>query len=235
MRELGEGMRRIFELMKGSELAEPELRNSSDFFAITLHHQQMYSPAEKAWLAQFDGSELNRNQRAVIVLGMGGKLVAPQDVINALGIVDWDEYRQIISSLQQLGIARNGLSDNQVFHEMRTKGLPRRSVPRVVMSVPRRSVVPIVFDDSAIETGELLFVSNVPSQLEEAEFSRFLSTIGEVAAIRIPRSIHGTRGFAFIEFVDASATVTALQKSNDRTLVFAGRILRIQRARAPRL
>lgn len=43
MRELGEGMRRIFELMKSSELAPPELKTDPSSFVLTLHHRPMYS------------------------------------------------------------------------------------------------------------------------------------------------------------------------------------------------
>jgi ATP-dependent DNA helicase RecG len=43
MQELGEGMRRIFELMRSSELAQPEISNDSSSFALTLHHRPMYA------------------------------------------------------------------------------------------------------------------------------------------------------------------------------------------------
>ena len=43
MRELGEGVPRMFHLMKSNELAEPEIRTSQDSFTVVLHHRSLYS------------------------------------------------------------------------------------------------------------------------------------------------------------------------------------------------
>ena len=59
MRELGEGMRRMFELMKSNELKPPDVSSESDSFSVTLRHSTIYSAAQQLWArsVRFLGSE----------------------------------------------------------------------------------------------------------------------------------------------------------------------------------
>lgn len=50
MRELGEGMRRIFELMKSNDLTPPDLFADNNSFSVTLHHKYIYTREQKLWL-----------------------------------------------------------------------------------------------------------------------------------------------------------------------------------------
>ena len=75
MRELGEGMRRMFELMKLSELTPPALSSDSDSFSVTLRHSTIYNSSQQLWLDQFDYLGLNREQKAIVVLGIGGNML----------------------------------------------------------------------------------------------------------------------------------------------------------------
>lgn len=104
MRELGEGIRRMFELMRQNELIPPELSTDGNSFCVTLKHNTIYDQQQTLWLQEFEAFHLSREQKAIVVLGQGGKLVAPQDIWDSLGIVDTDRYRQLIKSLQVLGI-----------------------------------------------------------------------------------------------------------------------------------
>jgi ATP-dependent DNA helicase RecG len=231
MRELGEGLRRIFELMKGNEMMEPELRNGPDHFSITLHHQQMYTVSEKAWLDQFAGIPLDRNQRAVIVLGQGGKLIAPQDITDSLGIVDWDEYRQIVSSLQDLGIIESTLTDNQVYRQMREGGMPRRSVPRWRIRIPGPKMSSTA---SALEKAELpsplsreLFVQDIPYRVNYKELLQFFGKFGVVSELRVPRGVQGTRGFCFLNYEEQSSATACMAAAQHGALQYKGRRLRV--------
>jgi ATP-dependent DNA helicase RecG len=100
MRELGEGMRRIYELMHSNELAPPEVLNSADGFAIRLTHRPLYTEKELLWLSQFDQFDLDREQKAVVLLGEGERMFSAQQVWDAVGIVDTEHYRKLASSLR---------------------------------------------------------------------------------------------------------------------------------------
>jgi ATP-dependent DNA helicase RecG len=233
MRELGEGLRRIFELMRGNELKEPELRNGSDYFAIALHHQQIYSPAEKAWLDQFSALNLDRNQRSVVVLGMGNNLIAPQDIIESLGIVDTEEYRQIISSLQDLGIIKDAVSRSEIYYQMKHKGIPtRRRVPRWQIVLPKETFnrqVRIDEADLPTPSHQRLYVQNLPYHLRETDLLQFFCQFGEVSDLSVPRGYNGTKGYCFVSFVHRKGAAELMNASKGR-LEFAGRILTIRLA-----
>ena len=228
MRELGEGLRRIFHLMRGSELLEPDLRNGADFFSITLHHEQMYTAAEKAWLEQFSSLELDKTQRAVIVLGRGGKIIAPNDIMESLGIVDTEVYRQVISSLQQLGIISRAVTDNQVFYQSKRQGLPKRSVPCWKITPP--GSIPVGARTAPVDVPasprRALLVQNIPYRLRNSDLFEFLSSFGEISDLRIPRGYHGTKGYCFVDYVTdggaealAAAAVSGLQFDGRQLMV----------------
>lgn len=65
MRELGEGIRRIFDLMRKNELAEPRLENRRNSFSVTLFHKPIYNNQERIWLEEFAEFELTREQKVI--------------------------------------------------------------------------------------------------------------------------------------------------------------------------
>lgn len=104
MRELGEGMRRIYDLMHSNELAPPQLESTTDGFSITLTNKAMYSQNDLLWLSQFDDFDLDRKQKAIVLLGQGGRIFSAANVWDAVGIVDTEDYRKLVDSLLKMGI-----------------------------------------------------------------------------------------------------------------------------------
>ena len=68
MRELGEGMRRIHELMKSNELAPPKIDSDGEIFGLSLFHRAMYSQDEILWLEQYASFGLLRNKKQLYYL-----------------------------------------------------------------------------------------------------------------------------------------------------------------------
>ena len=99
MRELGEGMRRIFELMRMNDLTPPELSADNNVFRVTLHHRYVYTPEQKLWLESFDSFNLSREQKTIVLLGYNNHTISPREIWDAVGIVDTEYYRQLIVSL----------------------------------------------------------------------------------------------------------------------------------------
>lgn len=130
MRELGEGMRRIFELMRSNELAPPEIGIDANSFTLTLHHRPMYNKDEALWLEQYDADHLSSEEKAVILMGRRGDLIAPNDIIRRLGIVDTEHYRQIVYSLQTKGVLETAIPKTKAQSTARSKRVAVRDIAR---------------------------------------------------------------------------------------------------------
>jgi ATP-dependent DNA helicase RecG len=54
MRELGEGMKRIFRLMEESDLIQPNLNTDLSTFIVTLFNRSVFNDQQRFWLSMFD-------------------------------------------------------------------------------------------------------------------------------------------------------------------------------------
>ncbi len=104
MRELGEGMRRIFKLLQDSDLAPPILASTPDRFSLTLSQQLIYTEKERLWLDNFASFLLSRTEKTVVRLGYNDHVISPQEIWDACGIIDTEDYRRLVEKLYQLNI-----------------------------------------------------------------------------------------------------------------------------------
>ncbi len=74
IRELGEGIRRMFDLMKSNELIPPKLESPNKSFIVSLFYKFIYNKEEKNWLDKFENYNLSREQKTVVKLGINGRL-----------------------------------------------------------------------------------------------------------------------------------------------------------------
>jgi ATP-dependent DNA helicase RecG len=257
MRELGEGMRRIFELMKTNELAPPEIKVSQNSFVLSLHHRPMYSKDESLWLGQYDIYSLTREEKAVMLMGRRGDLIAPNEIIRRLGIVDIEHYRQIVHSLQQKRLFESAITKDKATRDAKKKGLSIRDFPRFKIKQPRElgqtthspreqvsgpsaikhsramekeleSVVDTISNEAA-ESDLKLYVGNLPPNTTRRDVLAAFVNFGAPVDIVIPMRHNLTRGFAFVEFSDPQTTNTVL----DAKINIGGRHLTIRR-KSPR-
>ena len=67
MRELGEGVPRMFEVMEREGLRQPEFRmEGGAIFTVILRNTPVYSPDTLQWLKQFEGQRLNPDQKRLL-------------------------------------------------------------------------------------------------------------------------------------------------------------------------
>jgi ATP-dependent DNA helicase RecG len=106
MRELGEGMKRIFDLMQEQELEKPELYSNGLWFRVTLSNKTIFSAKEIEWLQQFDKYTLTKNQKQILLLGLGDKEISSNDIFKALNIsnTETEKFTQEVTILRNLGI-----------------------------------------------------------------------------------------------------------------------------------
>jgi ATP-dependent DNA helicase RecG len=150
MREVGEGVRRMFELMSDNELEPPVLESTNSIFSVTLKNSLVYSPEHRLWLDNFSIFDLSKDERTVVVLGYNNQEISPNQVISNVGIVDIEEYRKLISGLQKKGILYSLFDKRRANSIANRRGLSRRDVPRFRIVVPDTRSVPSA--ESAAQT-----------------------------------------------------------------------------------
>ena len=141
MRELGEGIRRIYELMNLNDLTSPELYSDNNIFSITLYHKYIYSQEEKIWLSSFSNFNLSREQKTIVRLGYNAHIISPHEIWDAVGIVDTDDYRQLLESLRELDILYRSVDSHKAYVIGKKKGIGKKKVPQFSIHLP--SQIPI--------------------------------------------------------------------------------------------
>lgn len=232
MRELGEGMRRIYELMHKNELAPPAISSTSQDFRITLTHRPIYSEKDQLWLSQFDVFSLDREQKAVALLGQEGRTFSPQQIWDAVGIVDTEHYRKLVHSLQKIGLLKS-LHRLEAQNLARAKKIPFRQFPRYTFSMPSSGSSRPVSSTTDVESpaqdvrnyANRILVGNLPLGFTQEELFESFSVIGEISEIHLPIDNGKTKGFAIVEFFEHADAARAIALDG---LEYAGRKLSIR-------
>lgn len=239
MRELGEGIRRMFELMKSNDLTPPELNADRNVFSITLHHRFVYTPEQKLWLDSFSSFNLSREQKTIVLLGYNKHKISPREIWDAVGIVDTEYYRQLIVSLQKLGILESAINKASAQNLAKKKKTAVKNIPRFSVSLPTTKAAPIGRHANAAQTklfesdtGDYarVYIGNVPHQITVSELEEFLSQFGAVEDVVIPTDplTRKPRGYAFAEFEHSSDAEKVIHAGR---LSFHGRPLYAREAR----
>lgn len=243
MRELGEGIRRIYELMKTNDLQPPQIESKNKSFKVQLSQKLVYSKEEKLWLDNFEKLNLTREQKTVVRLGTNGALFSPDDIWEAVGIVDTDKYRQLLESLRELGILQRNFDRNKAYLVARKTRTSKKQIKQFEIVVPASFKAKESVEQKSIEFKEKtetnidpseyskVYVSNIPYNISEDELMECFSQFGEVESVKIPRHFQtrNSRGFAFIEFDKQSDAEKAIQHSNQIEL--KGRRIYVQKSR----
>jgi ATP-dependent DNA helicase RecG len=101
MRELGEGIKRIFELMAQHELQKPKLYSNATWFRVALYHKSVFTEQQQHF---FDSFPLTSNQKKIVVLGMNEREISPDDIFKALSTDNRNIYDEAVTPLRNAGI-----------------------------------------------------------------------------------------------------------------------------------
>lgn len=224
MRELGEGFRRIYELMEKNDLVTPELFSGNKSFVVTLSQKMVYSKEETIWLENFKDVELSREERTVIRLGAKGELISPKTIWENVGIVDTDVYRQLLESLKQKGLLISEIAKPQAMAIARKKGIrDKKTIARFRIILPSKVSFENKYDKKQLDFSfrgiddsdyAKLFLGNIPFTISEIEVDEAFSRFGEIVSISIPQTPFGkSRGYAFIEFDESKSAKNAMEAS----------------------
>lgn len=128
MRELGEGMKRIFDLMKESELERPILYSNGLWFSVTLNNKTVYSAKQQEWLKLFSGFNLTSNQKNIVLLGMQDKEISKADIQSALNSTDLQVYNNEINYLTLKGILKKTKDQSLIWSESKKLKKPKNQI-----------------------------------------------------------------------------------------------------------
>ena len=240
MRELGEGIRRIHELMTSNDLTPPEFRAEPDTFSIGLQHRYLYSDEVKLWLEQFSSLKLSREEKTVIRLGYNEHVISAKEIWEAVGIIDTDAYRRLIESLMRLGVLKSRVTRSQVEYISRKHNKPRKSVPRYVIEAKTEALATASKEiqrrkrpvEGTVDEDEYsrVFVGNIPFEITQEELTEVFARYGTVSDVFIPISTATRRnkGYAFLEFDTRASAQRALAGSGE--VYIGGRAVHVKTA-----
>ena len=104
LREMGEGIPRMFQEMDHYGLRPPEFSIEGFFFIVTLHNTPIYDEATLRWLNQFGSSQINFRQRRLLAYAYShGKSFSTADYQH-VGEIDRDTAYREIRAMVKLGI-----------------------------------------------------------------------------------------------------------------------------------
>ena len=135
MREMGEGMRRIFRSMQDADLIPPEIQSDQSNFSIILHHKSVFSDSDQQWLLGYKPLKLTKQEMLIALMGKQGNLLSPQQIYDRLNLVDWDIYREIINQIKTKGILYDAKTKNQVTTKSRRR-FSIRLIPKLAVRAP---------------------------------------------------------------------------------------------------
>jgi ATP-dependent DNA helicase RecG len=122
MRELGEGMKRIFDLMNENELERPILYSNGMWFSVTLNNKTIYSQRQQEFLKLFSKNNLTNNQKKIVLLGIDDKEISPADIKNAINSTDLLTYNTEVTELRTNGLLieiRNNVTAKNLAFKLR--------------------------------------------------------------------------------------------------------------------
>lgn len=223
IRELGEGMRRMFELMNRNELVPPKIESPNKSFIVTLFYKFIYTKEEKIWLDNFKDLDLSREQKTVVKLGINGRLVSPKEIFENVGIVDTEKYRQLVESLDHLGILKREVSSGKAQVIAKKNNLSKKSIGRYkIMPLSQNQIFQNEIYDENYDKSDYakVFVAGVDWYATEKELEEVLSQFGDISDITIPKDPYAgkSKGYAFVEFESKQSAQNALNFEGSLTL-----------------
>lgn len=206
VREMGEGMRRIFLSFRNADLVYPELKSKGDIFSMILSYKSVFSDADQKWVEGFKPLIASREEMLVALMGKDGSILSPQQIYERLNLVDWDVYRAIIEPMQIKGVIYNAIPRTQKVNEARRRRVSQRTVPRIVVRPPQ---------DCEVALNELFQAINKAGKTEQIN-PQFLNQLNDQLLPNNPYRGSVTtlyRLLGFLNLIDASKKPTLSMKN----------------------
>ena len=193
MRELGEGMRRIFEAMEQSDLEKPTLLSDGQSFSMVLSNKSLFNQKEEGWLSLFHAAKLSRLQKRIVVAGIDGKELSPEGIYRAMNTTDRDTYDLEVTGLRKSGILQEIRSSGAAQQMARSKRIEKGKIPRFRIS-SQTAKAGSAQSDTALKASSLIrrelypeetgvFVGNLGNEPTELDLRGVFQRFGTVRKI----------------------------------------------------
>ena len=223
MREIGEGMKRIFHLMEESDLIQPVLNSDLTSFTVTLFNKSVFTDQQRAWLSMFEAYNLSGKQQRIVAAGMNGRELSRSDIEQAMNTRDLDTYNREVTYLRNAGILELTKSPSTRSALAKRKGQPRKKIPCFKVKDPREQIRQIKDRD----TLKKIAVFGLPLDITEKDLIDFFGVYGYVEDVEVPMPRDDFRTmFAFVTFSNSSTTLDLV--SGNQMLVMRGYPLTIK-------
>jgi len=136
MREMGEGMKRIFTLMLENELQKPKLYSNTVWFTVTLFNKSDFTPLQQEFLKLFNNFKLSSPQKRILVTGMDNNELSPFDIYSAINSRDRNTYDKEVTSLRNNGLLiqiRTNIQAKNIAFKLRKD---KEKIPRFKVVIP---------------------------------------------------------------------------------------------------
>ncbi|GAB4207747.1 MAG: helix-turn-helix domain-containing protein [Roseiflexaceae bacterium] len=205
MRELGEGMKRIFELMEQNELQKPTLYSNNTYFSVSLPNKSVFSEQQEQWLAMFEEFRLSSNQKKIVVLGMDDRSISPRDIYRSMNTSDRNTYDREVTGLRQSGILIEIRSNRDARSYAFLNKIAREEAPRFKVTIPATN-----------NTGRCVFVNNISRATSSDSLRRIFERCGPIERVDVPieSATNRPRGFAFVWYISADDAKKAITELN---------------------
>ncbi len=130
MREIGEGMKRIFTLMEQNDRQKPVLYSNTNWFTVTLYNKSVFSTKQEEFLQLYEKFNLTSNQKKIVLLGINEKEISPNDIYKAMNSEDRDTYDSEVTGLRKLGILIEIRTNSQALLYSKKNKIAKQKVPR---------------------------------------------------------------------------------------------------------
>lgn len=208
MRELGEGIRRIFDLMKAQELAAPQIESVQGKFTIAMNHKSIYSDREQMWLSLFERYKLDTYQKRIIIAGIDGRKLSPAMIYAALGSNDRNLYDRTVTTLRISGILKEMHTSEYASKLARETGKKKQEIARFEVRTPDES-------RETVNISNKVYVYDLSPNIDALTLKTEMSIFGSVTGVKLPRDDAGSiQGFAFIEYADRDSALKAVAIKN---------------------
>ncbi|HNL06971.1 MAG TPA: ATP-binding protein [Chitinophagales bacterium] len=136
MREMGEGMKRIFTLMQQNELQKPKLYSNTVWFTVTLFNKSVFTPIQEEFLRLFGDFELSPIQKRIIIAGMNDKELSPADIYSAMNTNDRDTYDKEVTYLRNLDLLKQIRTNPQASILSKQNNISKQKIGRYKVVIP---------------------------------------------------------------------------------------------------
>ena len=205
MRELGEGIRRIFELMNLKELAAPTIESKLGRFFMSMTSSSVYSDRELMWLEMFKGIDLDLYQKRIIIVGIDGRHLSPNMIYAALGSDDRNLYDNTVTTLRVRGILKEVINSEEASQKAKRERIAKQDVARFVVAVPNTKTM-------SADVSKKVYIYNLPEHITTAIIEKEMAIFGEIIKVKLPvdEKTSKVRSFAFVEYKEDTYALKAV-------------------------